>query len=366
MSKIPEVKAMIKLFAQNCEKNGNRIALLLEGHAGGGKSQAVQQVAEEMGYTYVDLRLAEQEPGDLVGIPRSKDGVTVWDRPSWIPADPDTKLMLALEEVNRAPEDVRQAIFQALTEYRIHTHELPKVTQIVSLINPCNDIYHVSELCPAFLSRHYRMTLDPDVNDWLTYMHEIGADDRVIQFIGVHNELMIKPKEGSDPWPSPRSWKYLSDALKVVTSDEMLFDLASGFVGKDAGVAFRRFCDKEYKKPVTGKEILSDYDKVKGKLKEQRNDEMNVTVTDLCNLLASSKTKLMKKQFDNLKEFLIGKHQNGVDKDGNPKMEYDLKAEWKSNIVLKLPSDRLSELSAITELVDIIAEVLAKTNKQQK
>lgn len=357
MSKVSEVKEMIRDFAHNAEKNGVRIPILLEGHAGIGKSQLVQQMAEELGFTYVDLRLAEQEPGDLIGIPRSRDGVTVWDRPSWIPADVNTKVMLALEEVNRAPEDVRQAIFQALTEYRLHTHVLPTVVQIISLINPCNSVYHVSELDLAYISRHYRMTVDPEVNEWLTWMHEKGGDDRVIQFIGVHNDLLLKPVEGSDPWPNPRAWKYLSDALKVVTKDARLFDLAAGFVGKDAAVTFRRFCDKEYKKPVSGKEILADYSSVEKKLKEQRNDEMNVTVTDLCNLLASGKAKLQKKQFENLRDFLIAKEPDG---------KYVLKAEWKVNIVLKLPPERLQELSTIPELIDIIAEVLQKTNKTQK
>jgi hypothetical protein len=349
MSKVTEVKQMIRAFAMNAETNGVRIPILLEGHAGIGKSQLTQQVAEELGFTYVDLRLAEQEPGDLIGIPRSKDGVTVWDRPSWIPADPNTKLLLALEEVNRAPEDVRQAIFQALTEYRIHTHDLPKVTQIVSLINPSNSVYHVSDLDLAYISRHFRMLLDPDVNEWLTYMHEKSGDDRVIQFIGVHNDLLLRPVEGSDPWPSPRSWKYLSDALKVVTGDSMLSELAGGFVGKESAVAFRRFCDKEYKKPVTGKEILADYEKVKDKLKEQRNDEMNVTVSDLCNLLASGKAKLNKKQFDNLKMFLL-----------------TVKAEWKVNIIQKLPPTMLTELSTIPELIDAVANILQQTNKTVK
>jgi hypothetical protein len=344
-----ELKQILDVFHELADKPGKRQPVLVVGEMGIGKSQIVMQWGKDKGYDFIfDFRGATQSPEDMTGMPRAVDMKTSWLAPDWIPSDKSKKMLLIFEELNRAPVDVQQAIFQALTENKIHTHVFPDHTMIVSCINPENSIYHVSALDPAMHTRFFRFELEPDVDEWLQYMHENTAEDRVIQFIGVHRDLLCQPAE-SGACPTPRSWKKLSDALQIgAVNDDMLFNLAVGFIGKEGGVAFRTFCDKAYKKPVTGKELLSEYDKVKKRLEEQRNDEMSVTVSDLCALLGSGKARLQKKQFDNLKDFLL-----------------TCKAEWKVNIIQKLPSSMLTELSTVPELIDAVADILQQTNKSK-
>ena len=334
--KISELKQTLKAIAQNNKK----IPVLIEGEMGIGKSQVVQQVAEEIGYQYVDLRLAHQEPGDLIGLPRIVDGKTYWTKPEWIP-EKNQKLMLALEELNRAPIDVQQAIFQVLTEYKIHTHELPDVTMIVICINPSDGIYHVSQLDPAMITRCVKLKLEADADEWIEYAYKVKIDDRIIRFISVHRDLLSKP--GEDASPNPRTWKLLSDIIGIVP-ENVLFEIASGLVGKEAAVAFQKFCDKEYKKPISGKEILNDYAKVKSKILAQRNDEMSVTVKDLI-AICKAESKLTKIQLDNLVKFLK-----------------DTSAEWKIEIIQNLPEKVISDLSK-TEIVDEITSIIEQIHK---
>ena len=134
--------------------------ILMMGQMGIGKTQIVEQVArelaEELGnfgsktfdltnpkdvdslndvFGFVDLRLATQEPADLVGFPHLVDKISrVFKKaykvlshaqPEWFPEE-GTRGIIHLDELNRAPTDVRQAIFQLVKERRLHTHRLPK------------------------------------------------------------------------------------------------------------------------------------------------------------------------------------------------------------------------------------------------
>ena len=336
--KISTFKEVVKKIATA----NKRVAIKVEGEMGIGKSQAVQQVANELGYKYVDLRLAEQEPGDLIGMPYREGNVTYWSKPCWIP-DKETKLMLVLEELNRAPIDVQQAIFQLLTEFKIHTHEFPHYTTLVVCVNPSDSIYHVAELDPAMKTRCINLTLEPDVDEWLRYAYENKVDDRIIQFIGTHREMLCNPSD-KEPCPLPRTWKLLSDVIQIIPKDA-LFEVCAGLVGKEAAIVFQKFCDKEYKKPVLGKEILNNYEKVKEKLMRQRNDENFVTVKDLVAVIGDS--KLSKEQLANLVNFLL-----------------DTAPEWKVRVLNELPEKLLVELSK-TKLVDDISSIIMQQNKMK-
>ena len=156
----------VQEFIGNVSDKELNIPILLLGSTGIGKSYQLKELAQQKDIEFIDLRLATQEVTDLIGIPRSEKGKTHWEKPNWFPEE-GTRGILALEEVNRAPEDVRQAIFQLLTEWQLHTHKLPKSWIIVSLINPDNGAYHVNQLDPAFKRRFCQVVVDnPSEVDW--------------------------------------------------------------------------------------------------------------------------------------------------------------------------------------------------------
>ncbi len=306
----------------------DRMPVILVGHMGDGKSQSMQQAAVENGWNYIDLRLAQQEPGDLIGIPRidPESGRTVWSKPIWWPADESTKTLIALEELNRAPLDVQQAIMQALTENKLHTHVLPKETQFVVCINPGNDIYQVSELDPAIVNRCMLLPFKSDVDVWLRYAYEKGFDERVIKFIGLNRELLSVPAI-SGPCPTPRTWELVSRALKVIRPEKHL-DAISALVGNKAAVAFKKMSDNNFKVPITGKEILEKFLEVKDKILAQSNADMYFSVKDL--LACIGVESVTKPKVLNIAQFLK-----------------DIKAEWQAAIINEIPSKILSRMCAV-------------------
>ena len=123
-------------------KLGRRKNLCVVGEMGTAKSAFVRSWAEGKFDVVFDFRGATQTPEDMTGNPRIierevkdasgkviyMDLATDWARPGWIPVDKSKKMLIIFEEINRAAKDVQQAIFQALTENKIHTHEFPAFT----------------------------------------------------------------------------------------------------------------------------------------------------------------------------------------------------------------------------------------------
>ncbi len=79
-------------------------AWMLHGRPGVGKSQIVQQLADEIGARLFDVRLTTIEPQDLRGLPYYDHDAkkTVWYRPEDLPDDPATPSVLFLDELTAA------------------------------------------------------------------------------------------------------------------------------------------------------------------------------------------------------------------------------------------------------------------------
>lgn len=359
--RIPDAKEFIKKVASaNC-----KVPVMMMGSMGIGKSQIVDQAARELTYDkvvggrketvpfeFIDLRLAQQEPGDLIGIPRvnPSTGFTEWAKPAWWPKE-GTKGILFLDELNRAPTDVRQAVFQLVKEHRLHTHQLPDGWMCVSAVNPDNNNYQVETLDPAMLRRFCVIKVTADVESWLKWAHASGkVDSSVTGFIAAHRKLLGVDEEFSiDTKPTPDQWAMLDRIRKSGAIDQHIeIEVFTGLVGNEAAIAFRKFLDTNYKRPVTGEEILNNYhDKpaLRKKAKEQRNDENHQTMLDLTALMSSIK-KPTQQQVDNLAAYI---------KDVTPEIQ--------TSVVHRLPREWMTELVKNREVTQLIADVCAKSRE---
>jgi hypothetical protein len=228
-------------------------AVLIEGAHGIGKSEIVAQFAEEQNFHFEDLRLSNNDVGDLIGIPHTIESkgktLTTWSTPIWLErmfkANEEGKhCVLFLDELNRAPIDVRQCALQLVLEKRIHEHKLPELdgarTFIVAAINPSDD-YQVDELDPALVDRFLHIVVDVDAKAWLNWSS--GKVNPIVRdFIVKHpDRLHYTPDEGVGT--SPRSFtklgNYIDNAKDI--SDDILFSIIKGKIGKEVGTQFYSF-----------------------------------------------------------------------------------------------------------------------------
>lgn len=299
-------------------RSDSQVVFCLQGAAGIGKSAIVKDSCGEAAFDrYVDLRLATQEAGDIVGFPKTSGEFTIWTLPGWWPLhkgqvnphtkqvmERDEKVVIFLDELNRAPQDVRQAVFQLLTDYRMHTHDLPKGCKIVVAINPADGSYQVEELDAALTNRMCMVDVTTDAEKFVTWGKQNAVYDKLLDFLTVQPELCLCVSKEGKAFPSPRTWTLLSSLYATKSlehGDPDEFEVIAGLVGKEAAAAVTRFFKENYKKFVTAKELISKYEEVKERFLKQRDDENYATLSDMNTTLTANEAKTGKKIDDMFK-----------------------------------------------------------------
>ncbi len=291
----------------------NTTSVLLKAKHGVGKSNSVKQVAEEMGWGFYDVRLSQCEVGDIKGLPYREGETMKFAKPEWFPTDENSKGILFFDELNRAPKDVLQAIFEICLDRRLDGVNLPEGWRVVAAIN-ADDEYDVVELDPALSDRWFHIDFEPSAEEWLDWARENKVKAEIRQFIS-RNENLLDPPVGNlevnKVYPSRRSWAKLSDVMQSMglpNGDDGLFvQVTKGFVGTETSIMFQRFISNEFSR-IKPSEVLDQYDVLEESLLEACNNieviaELATGVIEEANKRDSRKMK--DKQKDNLKKFFM-------------------------------------------------------------
>lgn len=269
--------------------------VIMEGLHGIGKSNIVKQFAKDNGYHLEELFLSHQEVGDLIGIPHTVEHddvtLTTWSIPIWLQrmnraVNAGKPCILFLDELNRAPIDVRQSALQLVLERQIHEHTLPEFngqrTLVVAAINPADE-YQVDELDPALLDRFLHVEVEADHKAWLEWARKNNVNNIVRDFITEHPDRLHWTPADQGIGATPRSWAKLGDFMDNVDKigDDILFQVMKGKVGSELGSQFFSFF-KNYVDVVK----VADIEKIV----EDNSDLENVE--DLSELIAEKIEKI--------------------------------------------------------------------------
>ena len=255
-----------------------RLPVLLRGRHGVGKSQVVYQIAEERGLPVVERRASQMTEGDLLGLPDTADTAingrkaTTWNAPDWLVIACEQGVLLFLDEVDRATMEVRQGLFELTDSRKLNGWHLHEDTLIVAAVNGGEHgaQYQVGEMDPAELDRWTVFDVEPSTEDWLKWAN--GRVNSIVWDFINHNRKHLEHDGDFEPnkvYPSRRSWDRFcatADPAGVFAEDgdrDLLFNLATAFVGFEAAVTLRDFVEK-YEWQVTIEDILDngDFDKV--------------------------------------------------------------------------------------------------------
>ncbi len=239
--------------------------VMIRGRHGIGKSEVVYQTANRRNRKVIERRLSQMTEGDLIGLPVVNGDSTSWNPPDWFKQAQSEPVVLFFDEVDRATLEVRQGVFQLTDSHAMNGHKLHPDTVIMAACNGGTHgaQYQVSSLDPAELDRWTVYDIEPTVEDWINYangkVHPI-----TLEFINGNRSHLefIGEFEPNKKYPSRRSWFRFDSALKKGNLLEnrkanlsTIYHLADGFLGFEAAVAFRDFCDK-YEDQVSVEDIL--------------------------------------------------------------------------------------------------------------
>jgi len=260
-----------------------RLPVLIRGRHGVGKSEVVYQIAEKLELPVVERRASQMTEGDLLGMPSPElieingEQASVFRPFSWFIQACTEPVVLFLDEIDRATTEVRQGIFELTDSRKLAGWTLHEKTVVVAAVNggEHGDQYQVNEMDPAELDRYTVFDIEPTVEDWLDWAKE-NVDGVVWDFVN-QNRTHLEHNSDYEPnkvYPSRRSWKRFNDCVTQACllngeASPVLFNLATGFLGFEAAVAFNDFV-KTYDRQVTVEDVLDE-----GKVEKTETFDIN-------------------------------------------------------------------------------------------
>ena len=299
-------KALLKAFDA-------KRPVFLWGPPGIGKSEVVNEVAEELGGYVIDLRMAQMEPTDIRGIPfYNKDiGKMDWASPVDLPdeelASKYPIVVLFLDEMNSAPPAVQAAGYQLILNGRVGKYKLPDNVRIVAAGNRESDKGVTYRMPLPLANRFIHVEMRADFSSWQHWAVNKGIHKDVVGYLSFAKQDLcdFDSKVASRAFPTPRSWVFVSDLLEDESVDtDTLFNLVAGAVGEGLAVKFMAH------RKVSGK-MPEPSDILAGKVKELQVKEVSamysLTVSMCYELRDALQTKKVSQQeFNGMVDNFLG------------------------------------------------------------
>ncbi len=234
-----------------------RVALMLWGAPGIGKSNIVDQIATDLGATFIDIRLSQYDSVDLRGIPSvSHDThLTTWNPPSTLPfkgnpaydnpAMKDKLILLFLDEMLQAIPAVQSVAFQLVLDGRVGEHTLLPNVRVVAASNRETDRAGTNRMLSPLANRFVHVEMVPALDPWCDWAWEKGIDPRAIAFIRFRPDLLstFDPTKNEKVFASPRTWEFADRFLKQSLPYDIFSSLVHGTLGQGVATEFLAFLD---------------------------------------------------------------------------------------------------------------------------
>jgi len=218
---------------------------MLHGRPGIGKTEIVQQLADQTGAALFDLRLTTIEPQDLRGLPFYDHASrrTIWYPPEDLPDDPATPAILFLDELTAAAPSLQPTVYGLLQERRVGQYVLPASTFIVAAGNTVEDGAIAYEMGTALSDRLIHLALRAEAADWVTnYAVPQGLAPAVTAFIRTRPDLLDTTEDalrkGQMIACTPRSWARASAVVQTVGDKALRDVLLAGVLGDAVAAEF--------------------------------------------------------------------------------------------------------------------------------
>lgn len=281
--KITEIKKALGYLKQA------DITALLVGQRGTGKSEVVAQYAKENGFNMLDLRLGQMaDAGDVIGLadflrdPSGQIVATKYMIPHYFQQTMTGKWVLFLDEINRAPKDILQAVFELVLSKSISSNgfKLSPESQIIAAKNPSTDDYTVNDFNDsAFYDRFCFIRFAPTVKEWLQYAEKIGMPRKALAFYEKNPELLEPELQDFSFDEMCKNSRRTAVAAhikleKVCKEKGILSELLFGMLGTKVAPSYLSHCEN-FKEDIEIDELLNDYKKVQKLVKQHSKADTN-------------------------------------------------------------------------------------------
>lgn len=221
--------SQIKKFVINCLLI--REIPYISGPPGIGKSDIMEQIADEFNLKMIDVRLSQKLPEDLSGLPslNEKTGKAEYNPFDTFPMEGDeipdgySGWMIFLDELSSASEEVFAAIYSLLLGHTVGGKKVHSKAVIVAAGNRSTDSAIARPLPDTLITRMLPAQMKVSSTDWLKWAASASdSNDTVIEFIKkypdmLHSTMDHNTREEVEPYPTPRGWRKV---FKIVNLHE--------------------------------------------------------------------------------------------------------------------------------------------------
>jgi hypothetical protein len=291
--------------------------LYIQARPGVAKSAIARSIADKLDFNYIDMRLAMSDETDFK-YPYIEDKehegklvkVSSYAVPNWAYQANQHPTIIHFEELNRAPQFVRNAALQILLEREIGNFKFnDNVFMMASGNLGSEDNTDVEEFDSALNNRliHVKHTLTPQ--EWIENFAEENCHKIITSFIKAHPERMyVDPNENSSAYATPRTWTMLSNFITANWGNDaspreflpMLKEVATSYIGNTA-IKFVQYCEDMMN--ISIQDVLNNFDKIKDDLGRYNRDKNSELIQSLKEI---DLIKLNEKQLKNTIKFLRG------------------------------------------------------------
>jgi hypothetical protein len=221
--------------------------VFLWGPPGIGKSELVAGITAELNGRMIDMRLGQQDPTDIRGIPffNRELGVMDWAPPIELPsaemAAKYAMIVLFLDELNTAAPATQAAGYQLILNRRVGKYELPDNVVIVAAGNRETDKGVTYRMPSPLSNRFIHLEMRVDHTSWEGWAVQNQIHKDVVGYLGFAKQDLydFDPRSSSRSFATPRSWTFVSELLgDDDISDPTLMDLVAGTIGEGLAVKF--------------------------------------------------------------------------------------------------------------------------------
>lgn len=272
--------ALLHLSTVKDKRNKTGRPAFLWGPPGIGKSDIMRQVAEDLGFKFVDIRLSQMEPTDLRGIPykgvdKNNNSIMRWSPPSFLNLDHDIPTMYFLDEMNSAPQSIQAAAYQIILDKKVGEFELGPNDVVFAAGNRETDRGATFKMPTPLMNRFVHLELRTDFEDWQEWAIANRIHKTVVGYVSWQKQELFEfnPSSASRGFPTPRSWEFVSQLVSDEPNLKELIILAiiAGAVGEGIAIKFMEYRKMNEKLPNPS-DILS------GKITMLKEDQKELSI----------------------------------------------------------------------------------------
>ena len=292
--------------------------ICLWGKHGIGKTELIRDLATQQTWPLVSISPAQfEEMGDLLGLPFLDQGSgdhypqTRFAPPEWVPQIAGPGILL-VDDFNRADDRILRGLMALWQERKLSSWALPDDWYIVLTANPEGDIYSVTPVDEANLTRMLHLQLEFDVKSWVNWAREQELAEEGIAFV------LKYPETINGQQTTPRTLAYFlrlwEQYGKPNPEDAQLQILAESALAQETAHQFIRFLrNQDYALPDPATLLAQSTAQTSALLEnlQQANSPRNDLISQLCSSLLQYLAKqvpLNKEQAQQLLAFLLNEN----------------------------------------------------------